>query len=78
MAVDTVIQHWVIVVGVPQEGAGQGLLTSIQTLSALFYTNDGPVASPERSLLKVLFDALTVLFNQVGLRTNKVKMVIMA
>ena len=74
-----VIRNWVAVVGVPQEVAGQeGLGTSLKALSALFYTNDRLVASPESARLQGSFDALTGLFNQVDLQTNKVKMVSMA
>ena len=67
------------IVGGTQEVTGQEVLgTPIQTLLALFYTNDGIVASPERAHLQVAFDALTGLFDQVFLRTNEGKMVIMA
>ena len=43
---------------------------SIQTLSAIFYTNDGIIASLESVRLKGEFDAHTGLFDKVGLRTN--------
>ena len=79
MVVDAVIYHWVTVVGGHQEGAGQeGLGTTIQALSALFYADDGFVASPESARLQGAFDALKGLFDRVGLRTNKGKTVSMA
>ena len=71
MVVDTVIRHWVTVVVLGgQEGTGQGLGESIQTLAALFYANNGLVASLEISRLQGAFDFLMCLFDQVGLRTN--------
>ena len=67
--IKSVIQHWVTVVGPPQEGAEhEGLGTSIQTLSELLYDGDGQGA----------FNIPTGLFDRVGLRTNKGKMVSMA
>ena len=77
MVIDSVIRHWVKVVRGPQEGARQeGLGTSIQALSALFYTNDVLFLSPESARLQGAFDALTGLFNRLGLRTNKRKTVL--
>ena len=52
LVVDSVIKHWVTVVGGGQGGTSQGLGESIQTLAALFYTNDGIVASPESARLQ--------------------------
>ena len=79
VVIDSVIQQWVTVVGVPQEGYRQEVLgTSIHTISSLFYVDDRLVASPEIARLQELFDALTGLFDQVGLRTNEGEMVSMA
>ena len=75
VVVDAVIRHWAKVVGVSQEGAGQGLGMSIQTLSVLSYVNDRFVTSPDSAGLKGVFDALTQLFDPVGLWTNKRKKV---
>ena len=62
----------------PARRAGQeGLGTSIQALSAILYANDGLVTSPERAFFQGVCDALTGLLDQVGLRTNKGKMVSM-
>ena len=78
VAVGSVIKHWVTVVGGPQEGVVQGPGSSIQTLSELFYSNDGLVTLAESARLQGFFDALTGLFGQGGLRTNKGKTVSMA
>ena len=64
--------------GGPQEASGKGLGTSIQTLLALFYTDDRLVASSESASIQVAFDALTSLFDRVGLRTNEGKTVSMS
>ena len=62
------IYDWVMVVGVPQEGAGQEVLgTSIQALLAFFCEDDGLVPLPERASIQGAFDALTVLFERVGI-----------
>ena len=42
----------------------------IQTLTAIFYAEDGLVASPESDHFQGAFDVLTGLFDQVGLHTN--------
>ena len=79
VVVDAFIRHWVTVVGRTQEGAKQeGLGTSIQALLELFYANDGLVVSPESARLQRASDALTGLFDEVGLRTNRGKTASMA
>ena len=55
-----------------------GLGASIQTLSALFYTNDGLVVLPESARLQGVFDALTSIFDLVVFCTNERKTVSMA
>ena len=56
------------------KGAGQeGLGTSIQDLLALFYADDGLVVSPYITLLQGALDALTGLFDYVGLQANEGK-----
>ena len=59
--------------------------TSIQTLSEFFNADDGLVAAPESASLQGAFDTLTGLldaltgpFDQLGLWTNRGKMVSMA
>ena len=64
--------------GVPPEGSGQGLGTSTQTISELFYANDGLFALPESARLQGVIDSLMGLFDQVGLRKNKGKTASMA
>ena len=76
--VDAVIRHWATVVGIPLGDTGQGLGESIQTPVTLLYADDGLVASPDSAHLQRAFDALTCLFDQVGLRINDVKMVSIA
>ena len=64
---------------VPKEGAGQeGLGTSSQALSVLFYADDRLVTSPKSACLQEAFDTLTNFFDQVGLCTNKGNTVSMA
>ena len=72
VVVGACIRDWVVVVGGGgQEGARKGLTVSIQTLLALFCVNDELVASPESASLQGVFDALTGLFDRLGLRTNR-------
>ena len=53
VVVDAFIRHWMKVVGGTQEGAVQeGMGTSIQDLSALFYGNGGLIASPDSARLQ--------------------------
>ena len=66
VVIDAVIQHRVKVVGIPQEGTGQGLEASIQNLSALFYADYVLAASPDSARLQGV-----VLFGRVSLRTNE-------
>ena len=56
MVVGAVIQHWVTVVEAPQEGATQGPISSIQTLSEIFNANDGLVTLAESVLFSVVKD----------------------
>ena len=77
MVVDAVISHWVTVVA-PTKEEIEGLGLSIQDLAAYFYADDGLVASTQPERLQREFDVLTGLFDQVGLRTNTRKTVIIA
>ena len=78
VVIETVIQHWVTVVGVSQEGSEQEVPgRSNQALSAIFYANDGLVSLLECACLQGAFDTLTGPFDHVGLRTNKRKTVSM-
>ena len=59
------------VVGGTQEGAEHEVLgASIKALLELFYANDGLIIFPESARIQGSFDALTDLFDHVGLRTN--------
>ena len=74
VVVDAVIRHWVKVVGGLQGRYGwEGLGTSIETLSLLFYSDDRLVACPDIAHLQGVFDDLTGLFDCLGLRTNEGK-----
>ena len=72
VVVDTVILHWVTVVGVPQKGSGREVLgTSIQDLSSIFYAVDGLIVFLNSAHFQGAFDALTGLFDRVGLQTKE-------
>ena len=77
MVVDAVISHWVTVVAPTEEGI-QGLGLSIRYLVTYFYADDGLVALTQPERLHREFDVLTGLFDQVGLRMNTRKTVIIA
>ena len=78
VVVVAVICHWVTVVGDPKVGAGhEGLLTTIQSLSALFYAYEGFIVLTESARLQRVFYALISLFDRVGKHTNKRKTVTM-
>ena len=79
MVIDSVIRHWATLVEGPQEGSRQeGLGTSIQNLSALFYVDDVIVALPESACIQGVLNFLMGLFKRLGLRNNKEKKVSMA
>ena len=69
MAVDAVIRHWVMVVA-PTEAGAEGLGDTIQELRWFFYAGERRVALPRPERLQRLFNALTDLFDWVGLRKN--------
>ena len=75
VSVDSVISHRVGVVAATDEGTE--VLLFIQDLVAHFYANDGIVTSKQPERLQWLFDVLTVLLDQVGLRTDTQRMVSM-
>ena len=76
---DTFIHHWMTVVEKSREGSGkEGLVTTIQALLAIFYASEFFIASTESSPLQESFDALTGLFECVGIRTNKRNIVSMS
>ena len=75
VSVDSVISHRVEVVAATDEGTE--VLLFIQDLVAHFYTNDGIFTSTQPERLQWLFDVLTVLLDQVDLRTDTQRMVSM-
>ena len=69
VVVDTVVRHWVTMALVEAEKRGErGREGRLQ--AALFYTDDGMVASSDPCWLHWAFDALVILFERVGMRTN--------
>ena len=74
MVVDVVIFHWVALVS-GEEAVPDGLGRVVQWMTALFYANDGLLASPRTDLLRAVPDVLTGLFDRVDLQTNVYKTV---
>ena len=69
VVVDAVVQQWVkaVVSGAEERGEhGQ----EGRNQAALFYADDGMVASSDPRWLKGAFNTLVSLFDRVGLRTN--------
>ena len=67
--VDAVVQHWVQ--GVVEESEARGELGQEgRHQVALFYANNGMVASSDPAWLQGAFNALVGLFYRVGLKTN--------
>ena len=64
VVVDAVIRHWMKVVGGTHERYGwEGLGTSIETLSLLFYADARLIKSTKSARLQGFFYALTGLFD---------------
>ena len=69
MVANAAIWHWnKMVVG--EEAGLHGFRQAIQWLTALFYANDGLLASPKLDRLQAAMYVLTGLFNRVGHQTN--------
>ena len=67
MVVDAVVRHWVH--GVVEKAESQGTTgREGWHQAALFYADDGMVASSEPAWLQGAFNALVGLFDRVGLR----------
>ena len=74
VVVDTVVRHWVT--GFLEESEARGELGQEgRHQAALFYADDGMVASLDPVWLKVAFNALVGLFDRVALQTNVEKTV---
>ena len=69
IVVDTAIQHWEMVV-VGEDAGPEGFWRAVQNLFALFCAEDRLLSSPQPARLQEVLDALTVLFDRLGLRTN--------
>ena len=76
MVVDAVVRHWVtIAVTEAEKRRERGREGRYQ--AALFYTNDGMLASSDPQWLQWAFTQLVGLFDRVGLKTNSGKTVSM-
>ena len=69
VVVDVVVRHWVTMALAEAEKRGERGNEG-RHQSALFYADDGMVASSDSRWLQWAFDALVSLFDRVGLRTN--------
>ena len=69
VVVDAVIRHWTMVVVLTEAGA-EGLGETFQELAALLYANSMLVASPWTERLQRAFNALTYIFDWVGIYIN--------
>ena len=66
MVVDVVVRHWMTVVIAGEEERGQ----EGRHQAAIFYADDGMVASSDPHWLQGSFNTLVGLFDWVGMRTN--------
>ena len=69
VVVDEVVRHWVTVMVEGAEERGERGQEG-RHHNALFYADDGIVASSDPQLLQGVFSTLVSLFDRVGLRTN--------
>ena len=76
VVVDMVVRHWVTLEMAEAEKRGERGNKG-RHKSALFYADDGMVASSDPRWLQWVFDTLVSLFERVGLRTNVGKTVSM-
>ena len=74
---DAVIRAWLTAVSEVDTDASDGLGRNIIDGAALFYADDGLVASPDKEWLQEAFEVLVDLFSRVGLRTNTDKTKVM-
>ena len=76
VVVDAVVPHWVYRVMEEAEARGE-TGREVRHQAALFYADNGIVASLDPAWLQSAFTALVGLFDRVGLQTNVGKTVIM-
>ena len=76
---DAVIRYWLHTVSDTESDAISGVEENITHRAALFYADDGLIASPDKEWLQQSFTVLVDLFARVGLRTNtdKTKVMVM-
>ena len=70
--VDAIVREWMRQV-VGDEAASEGLKDAIRILLAIFYADDGYIASRSKQQLQDALEILVDLFERVGLRTNTKK-----
>jgi hypothetical protein len=70
--VDAIVREWIrILVG--DEAASDGLKDAIRLLLAIFYADDGYIASRDKHQLQEAIDVLVDLFDRVGLRNQHIQ-----
>ena len=74
---DAVIRYWLLTVSPEPDEAISGVGERITERAALFYADDGLLASPDKEWLQAAFTVLVDLFGRVGLRTNTDKTKVM-
>ena len=70
--VDAIVREWICQL-VGNEAASEGLKDAIRLLLAIFYADDGYIASWSKEQLQEAIDLLADFFDRVGLRTNTSK-----
>ena len=70
--VDAIFWEWIRQL-VGEEAASEGLKDAIKLLLAIFYADDGYIASRSKEQLQEAIDLLANLFDRVRLRTNTSK-----
>ena len=70
--VDAIVREWIREL-IGDEAASDGLNDAIRLLLAIFYADDGYIASRSKQQLQIAIDLLVDLFERVGLRTNTSK-----
>ena len=77
VVVDAVVRHWILLATQEAERRGERGRERRQH-AALFYTDDGMIASSDPRWIQWAFTILAGLFDRVGLKTNQRRTVSMA
>jgi len=70
---DAIIRYWLSTVSEDGRDPVEGLSIHIQAMVALFYVDDGLIASRSAEWLQAAVDVVVELFSRMGLRTNTSK-----